>query len=402
MKKTALKTFCELFYASHYIPIAIFDDKGKEISVLTSQTNIQDLYCNMYAHIKKPTNPVLHTTGFGRYGVIDVNNGAYSVIIGPVFNCIISKEIVDGFMHEHGIPFAYQQEAFDFINALPQMSYNQFVNLIIFVHYQLNGENIDFVNHFKFNDKTAVQSIARNQAETLYIAKEEQTVHGTYYFEQQLMALVKSGNVARLQSFLLQTIKTQKLNEGKLADTPLRQAKNLLIGLATIVGKTALIEGGIDIEQAYQMIDVYIQECEKCNNLETVKILQYNMLMDFTERVSEEQTPEQICSDVNKAIQFIKSHTNSTIGVSEVVEATGRSKSWLCDKFREELNTSIAAYITFCKLEESKMLLRHTDKPISEISNYFYFSSQSYFQNLFKKQYGITPDKYRKKHAKHI
>ena len=124
--------------------------------------------------------------------------------------------------------------------------------------------------------------------------------------------------------------------------------------------------------------------------------------MDFTERVSEAQTPEQICSDVNKAIQFIKSHTNSTIGVSEVVEATGRSKSWLCDKFREELNTSIAAYITFCKLEESKMLLRHTDKPISEISNYFYFSSQSYFQNLFKKQYGITPDKYRKKHAKHI
>ncbi|HBA68914.1 MAG TPA: hypothetical protein DCZ40_06105 [Lachnospiraceae bacterium] len=49
------------------------------------------------------------------------------------------------------------------------------------------------------------------------------------------------------------------------------------------------------------------------------------------------------------------------------------------------------------KLEEAKSLLTYTDKPISEISNYLCFSSQAYFQNVFKKKYEITPNEYRKR-----
>jgi AraC-like DNA-binding protein len=49
------------------------------------------------------------------------------------------------------------------------------------------------------------------------------------------------------------------------------------------------------------------------------------------------------------------------------------------------------------KLEEAKSLLKFTDKSISEISEYLCFSTQSYFQNVFKKKYGMTPKKYREK-----
>lgn len=53
-------------------------------------------------------------------------------------------------------------------------------------------------------------------------------------------------------------------------------------------------------------------------------------------------------------------------------------------------------FIMRCKLEEAKSLLSYTDKSISEISNYLCFSSQAYFQNVFKKKYGMTPNEYRK------
>lgn len=52
------------------------------------------------------------------------------------------------------------------------------------------------------------------------------------------------------------------------------------------------------------------------------------------------------------------------------------------------------------KLQESKLLLAYSDRPLSEISNFFFFSSQSYFQNLFKRQFGITPLAFRKRHHK--
>jgi len=49
-----------------------------------------------------------------------------------------------------------------------------------------------------------------------------------------------------------------------------------------------------------------------------------------------------------------------------------------------------------CKLEEAKNLLKFSTLSLAEISNYLCFSSQSYFQNVFKKKYHITPNQYRK------
>lgn len=69
--------------------------------------------------------------------------------------------------------------------------------------------------------------------------------------------------------------------------------------------------------------------------------------------------------------------------------------------FKEELGINIGAYIVRCKLEDAKGLLTYSDKSLTEISNYLCFSSQSYFQNVFKKKYGLTPLQYRKK-TQHI
>jgi len=63
----------------------------------------------------------------------------------------------------------------------------------------------------------------------------------------------------------------------------------LLIGLVTLIGKVGAIDGGMDVEDTYNLIDVYIQECEKAQSVEEVKTLQYNLLFDFTKRVADSQ-----------------------------------------------------------------------------------------------------------------
>ena len=73
-----------------------------------------------------------------------------------------------------------------------------------------------------------------------------------------------------------------------------------------------------------------------------------------------------------------------------------RSRSYITKKFKKELGFDISSFIMRCKLEEAKSLLTYTNKSLSEISSYLCFSSQSYFQNVFKKKYGMTPLQYRK------
>ena len=120
------------------------------------------------------------------------------------------------------------------------------------------------------------------------------------------------------------------------------------------------------------------------------------MLIDFTERVAKEKIPGGISKEIFDCVQFISRHVNEAIQVGDVTEHIGKSRSYLTKKFKKELGFDISSFIMRCKLEESKSLLTFTEKSLSEISSYLCFSSQAYFQNVFKKKYGITPTQYRK------
>ena len=61
----------------------------------------------------------------------------------------------------------------------------------------------------------------------------------------------------------------------------------------------------------------------------------------------------------------------------------------------DRINQRVDLMVQNGLLEEAKNLLSFTNKSLSEISNYLCFSSQAYFQNVFKKNYGMTPLQYR-------
>ena len=125
----------------------------------------------------------------------------------------------------------------------------------------------------------------------------------------------------------------------------------------------------------------------------------YTMQFDFCQRIGEAKIPEGISSDIYYCMNFIRTHINEHITLNDVAEHIHRSTSYVMKKFQQELGIHASAYITRCKLEEAKSMLTFTNKPLAEISTYLCFSSQSYFQNLFKKQYGMTPLQYRKQTA---
>ncbi len=244
-----------------------------------------------------------------------------------------------------------------------------------------------------------VYSIAKQHTVTGMSSKEEGFIHGSWLFEQMLYALIRDGETEKLRAFLEESKQTEPYNEGKLAEDPLRQSKNIFIGLVTMVGKTAAVPGGLDVEEAYRLIDLYVQECEKTATVEAVRSLEWNMVFDFTERVAMSKRPDYLSKEVAMSMDHIQSNTNRNLSVDDIAAHVGKSRAWLTRAFRRELGQSVGQYITACKISDAKRLLRHSDMSQSQISSYLGFSSQSYFQAVFKKATGATPKAYREYRA---
>ena len=130
----------------------------------------------------------------------------------------------------------------------------------------------------------------------------------------------------------------------------------------------------------------------------SITALNATSAIDFTSRVAEAKIPKGMSEDIYMAIQFIANHINQNISVEEIAKYLNMDRSTLSKKFKRELGFNISSYIMRRKLEEAKSLLIYSDKTVSEISEYLCFSTQSYFQNVFKAKYGMTPKKFRNTH----
>lgn len=388
--------FCHSYYTATFIPVTYFNNEMSIIHSYPSSINnfdFSNFIKNHFNDISKNPDYFI-TKSYAYFGIIKIANTNDFILIGPLFSTPITPETVRDFMHEYAISLKYQLDVTHFLHNCPLISFNQFLNVIAFVHLSINGVTIDTAKHFKITDGTPHQTISVKYSDKVYNAKEAQSYHNTYHFEQQYLNYIKNGETEKLKAILLNN--GPSLKEGSIAPNALRQAKNIFIACTTLSTRSA-ISGGLDIEQAYHLSDIYINECEKMQSVESIFNLQYTMIIDFTERVAKNKISPDVSPEIFECIQFINRHTNESIRVDEVASHVGRSRSYISKKFKSETKSDLSYFIMHCKLEEAKSLLTYSSKSLSEISNYLCFSSQAYFQNLFKKKYGLTPKQYRNK-----
>lgn len=389
-------TFCKNFFSVTGLPVNLLNDKEVLYSSLgellgipaTNSVTIWPAECN--PEFRSLSSDIV-------YGSVQIEGTGDYVMVGPVFPIPVTDELVHQYMLQQSAPLNYKEIIAEALASIPRLTHTQFCRHLVFLHQCLNHKEITILDLIK--QKAPKEQLQKERhLETIIENMENEKLHNTYYFELELYQQIRNGNENALYDFLDSS--SLVLKEGKLAQTPLRHAKNLFIAAATKMGMLGAIPGGVDVEKTYQLIDLYVQECEKLQSVEAIQALQHSMMLDFCRRAGEAKIPGGISSDVYVCINYIRSHTNEVISVDDVARQIHRSKSYIMKKFKEELGFTISAFITRCKLEETKSLLTHSDKSLAEISNYLCFSSQPHFQTLFKKTYRMTPMEYRKKTRK--
>ena len=109
--------------------------------------------------------------------------------------------------------------------------------------------------------------------------------------------------------------------------------------------------------------------------------------------------------DANVQIQrnmtsFIHEHFGSKIGLEDIAEAGQVSKSTCIRLFHKYTGKSPIDFLNNYRLQMSAEKLVTTSEQITEIAYTCGFGQPSYFNRLFLKEYNMTPNQYRKQHAR--
>ncbi len=103
----------------------------------------------------------------------------------------------------------------------------------------------------------------------------------------------------------------------------------------------------------------------------------------------------------NDLCRNISQKENFTSKSSILCELSGKTYEHISRSFKKYLNTTPTDYINNLRLNYFANLLMMTDMPILDICYECGFSSLSHAYHLFKKEYNLTPLKYRENH-RHI
>lgn len=386
-----IKIFCQLQYQDNALPL-YFYQSGELLFSCPEQTSDTFPPLRYLSELTDKQNSISYcSTDYSiYYGYLRLQAFENSfLILGPASNIPYSDKMFHHMISDYVILPENKATFQQFFQTCPQTSLNSLLLKLILMNYCLNQEVLtlkDIVGN------SPISSATNETVETLYHAKEDMFHNQSYNIETVYLDCIRSGNVKRLDSI---TFNESAMHAGTLASTSLRQLKNVIIVTTTLATRAA-IDGGLDIDTAYHLSDYYIQNAEATDDPNVLYHLLSLVNRDFTEKVAESKIPYTTDDILQKAIHYILQNTNSPIKTTDVAEHAGFSRSYFSSYFKEKLGFSISAFILRCKLEEGKQLLAHTDKPLSVISTYLCFSSQSHFQTAFKKQYGITPLQYRK------
>lgn len=134
-----------------------------------------------------------------------------------------------------------------------------------------------------------------------------------------------------------------------------------------------------------------------CDKVESRGIV-YQLMARF---LKDAQPKTEINDDrIQKVLSYIRKNIYKTIDIDSLAAISCLSKDHFIRLFRKEVNNTPLQYINQKKIEKAQLILITDSMPIKNISYLLAYEDHSYFNRLFKKLTGVTPQQYRDRYKK--
>ena len=321
------------------------------------------------------------------YGLFRSARDGVSMVMGPIAQVAVDRAMAVRILRTMGESVGRAGEIMDYFSAIPPYPLRNFLQILCTVNFFLKGEKLD-VGQLLLEQEELPPAPSSPAAQ----AEAPREAHNTDEVEAIMLSCVEHGRVGEIQKLFQRPAAGRA---GTMAADALRQEKNLIICTATLVTRAA-IRGGLDRATAFSLSDTYIQKAELMRDYAGLLRLNAQMVEDFTRRVADARCGVGNSPLIRAAREYILTHLDGPVTTEDLSRTVGMNRTYLCKRFQEETGMTVNHYVTAVKMDEAKRLLEVTKKAPAEIAEILGYSSQSYFQSVFKKAAGVTPGAYRK------
>ena len=342
---------------------------------------LEDMF-TIPGHVGTYITPIFHYYGL-------VRSGDTRMILGPTRQLPATDQQLRELAFLCDVPSGDTAGFLQSMQSLIPMPLESVQQMLCTLNYVMNDEKLN-LEDIALTEPPEMQ-IAPSEA-GMDSSDEYDNIHNTLAVEQTLMNMVRKGDTDGLRNWIAEA---PAIHAGPMAQEHLRQYKNTFIVTTTLAARSA-IRGGVSVEEALRTSDLLIRNCEALQDVQSVLRLQISMLLTYTgqvERLRSNIKPTPLSLEI---ASYVQQHLSEMISTEEMAREMHFSRPHLSRRFRNETGTTLTDYILSKKSEEAARLLASTDKPMTAISDYLGFSSQSHFARVFHKYMGTSPSKYRK------
>ncbi len=140
----------------------------------------------------------------------------------------------------------------------------------------------------------------------------------------------------------------------------------------------------------------------QAETLSEVKSVVVALIDDIAERQKRYRNSkhERLVEEVEGVIE--KSYNDPNLSTDIIADSLGLSPSYLARLYRRHADQSVADAINRRRLDQAVLLLFETEHPVQEIARLIGMRNAPYFYTLFRKNYGVTPSRYRSNHRRDV
>ncbi|MGI6070143.1 MAG: response regulator [Blautia sp.] len=217
----------------------------------------------------------------------------------------------------------------------------------------------------------------------------EESISLPEYDVQELLRAVKLGDREETQSAI--TAFVDSLKETSITPQQYQLACMEMITEFLKIGRSYKL----GTKQIFGTETVPWHEIQKIPSLEELKAWLLEICTNLRRTLRKERNDSTMRLTEQAKAYIEKHYRESDLSAETLCRQLNVSATYFSTIFKKEVGQSFVAYLTKLRLEHAVELLRTTEDKTYVISEQVGYTEPNYFSYVFKKQYGISPSRYR-------